>query len=102
MDAITMGMTVTTTSTVTVTNIVPTQTINAGAIAGGAIGSVVILGAIFAFAWYKIGTHRPTEKPGLTDVYSTRSGGEGAESGVQTTSPSRHPDNIPSGNISKE
>jgi hypothetical protein len=31
--------------------------VNVGAIAGGAIGGVVLLGAIFAFAWYKIRTH---------------------------------------------
>ncbi len=33
------------------------SSVNVGAIAGGAIGGVVFLGAIAVFAWYKIRTH---------------------------------------------
>src|ERR1700738_951366 len=35
--------------------------VNAGAIAGGAIGGVVVLGAIFAFVWYMVGIRRRSD-----------------------------------------
>jgi len=38
------------------------SSINVGAVAGGAIGGVLLLGAVFIFAWYKIRT-RPDVPP---------------------------------------
>lgn len=90
-NAITKGTTVTITSTVTVVS-TPSH-INAGAIAGGVISCVVVLGAMFAFAWYRIRLLKKSEVTG-----STRSGEEGAESRVQTIAP----DNIPSENVLKQ
>lgn len=37
------------------------SSVNVGAIAGGIVGGVVLLGAIFAFLWYKIRANRRSD-----------------------------------------
>jgi hypothetical protein len=119
-DAITAEPTITTiptpppfvsTTTVSPTSPVASSSVNVGAIAGAAIGGVILLGLAFAFTWYKIRTHRnPDNTQPAVERYSENGGDDYPEVSpaekstnvgfaTEGVSQLRYPENIPSGKL---
>ena len=91
-------------SQTTTTSATPTgsSSVNAGAIAGGAVGGVFLLGAIIAFAWYKLRTPRVppyyNQQGGIVPAEKTNHGyGQGGIEGPDSPS-LRYPETTTSAN----